>query len=318
MEKITEQFRAMGTEVSVCFLGVKNDIAQREIDKIKERIIEFEKRFSRFIKDSELSEINNTCGKFQASEEMMDMLKEVMKYHLATKGIFDPTVICALESIGYDRSFDKVIVDQPEKNEFDAGLHKEKFEKRGRLSEMVIDEKDGQVVMPDELRIDLGGMGKGYIADKIAQDILSRGFENFWISAGGDIFLSGKDGGENWRVGVQNPKDLENDLANIDVADRNMAIATSGIMKRRGEKIGLKWHHIIDPQTGLPVENDILAVTIIAPSVLEADVFAKTVLILGKEEGAKLINEKKDVEGLIIDKDLNILLSDNMYRYLIK
>ncbi len=318
MEKISEQFRAIGTDIAICFSGIEEDVVKKEIDDIKNSVSRFEKRFSRFIKDSELSQMNSACGRFQVSEEMLAILKEVKKYHLETKGVFDPTVLCALESVGYDRSFDKVIVEQPDKNEFSERMHKEKFEKRGKLSEITIDEKNRQVVFSDEFRIDLGGIGKGYIIDRIVQDILSRGLENFWISAGGDIFLAGKDGDENWAVGVQNPKDLDSDLAKINVLDKNMSIATSGVAKRKGVRGGFKWNHIIDPRTGLSVVNDILAVTVIAPSVSEADVFAKTVLILGREDGMELINGKIDTECLMIDSDLNILSSNNMEKYLIK
>lgn len=318
MEKISEQFKAMGTDIAVCFLGAKEDAAQREISQIKNRIFEFEKRFSRFLKDSELSMLNNACGAFAASDEMMDILKEIKKYHLETKGIFDPTIVCALESVGYDKSFDKISSEKDSENNFNIETHQEKFGKRSKLSEALVDEKNKQVFIPSELRIDLGGIGKGYIIDKIAQDLIKKGFENFWISAGGDIFLAGKDGDENWIVGVQNPKDLDNDLAKINVSEKSMAIATSGIMKRRGEKGGHKWHHIIDPRTGFPAENDVSAVTVIAPSVAEADVLAKTVLILGKDEGIELINKRNNTECLIIDSDLNVLLSDNMGKYLIK
>lgn len=318
MEKISEQFRAMGTDIAICFSGIKEDIAKKEIDGIKNSISRFENRFSRFIRDSELSIMNKACGSFDASEEMMDILREIKKYHLETKGIFDPTVICALESIGYDESFEKISSEKKSENDFNIGLHKDRFDKRGRLSEAIVDEKNNAVFVTEGLRIDLGGIGKGYIMDEIVQDLIVKGFKDFWISAGGDIFLVGKDSDENWTVGVQNPKDLDNDLAKINVSDKSMAIATSGVMKRKGIRGGFKWNHIIDPRTGLSVTNDILAVTVIAPSVSEADVFAKTVLILGREDGMELINGRGGTECLIIDSDLNILLSNNMDKYLIK
>lgn len=318
MEKTSEQFRAMGTDIAVCFSGIKEDIAKKEIDGIKNSISRFENRFSRFIRDSELSIMNKSCGSFSASEEMTGILREIKKYHLETKGIFDPTVICALESVGYDESFEKISSGKNSENDFNVGIHKDRFDKRGRLSEAMVDKKNNAVFVPEGLRIDLGGIGKGYVMDEIAQDLVARGFENFWISAGGDIFLTGKDGDDNWAVGVQNPKDLDNDLAKINVSEKSMAIATSGVMKRKGIRGGFKWSHIIDPRTGLSVANDILAVTVIAPSTSGADVFAKTVLILGREDGMELINGRGGTECLIIDSDLNILLSNNMDKYLIK
>lgn len=318
MNGIFEKFRAMGTDVEIYFFGIEDTIANREIASVKNQIFDFEKKFSRFIKDSELSVMNNSCGVLSVSDEMIDVLEKIKKYNLETKEIFDPTVICALESVGYDKSFDSISSEELVGGDFDMEQHQDEFKKRKKISDIEIDKDNKKIIMESDLRIDLGGIGKGYIIDKIADGLINGGFKNFWFSAGGDIFISGKNGNDGWEIGVQNPKDLENDLTRLKMIDDVMAIATSGTTKRAGVKQGFKWHHIIDPRTGLPAMSDILLVTVVAPSVLEADVFAKTALILGEEDGLEFINNKEGVECLMVDKDLNVLLSSGMKKYLIK
>lgn len=318
MDTITEKFRAMGTDVFVSFVNVDEEVGKKEIEVIKGDIENFEQRFSRFRKDSELSSLNDFTGeKFEASPEMISMFKEAEKAYQKTNKIFDPTVLSVLEKLGYDRSFE-IMADEDgdlEKKSLDVKKIQKDFLSRKSFSDIEI--IDGRFIRkPLELKVDFGGIGKGYIMDKIAAD-LKKEYENFWISAGGDMFLSGKDvNGNFWKVGVQNPADLEKDIKNVKVILEDMSIATSGTMKRRWMKEGFKWHHIIDPRTGLPAENDILSVTVVASSVMWADVFAKTVLILGKEEGIDFINGINDAECLIVDKRAELFLSKNMEQYL--
>lgn len=318
MGMITEKFRAMGTDIFVSFADTNEKIAKKELEIIKNDIEKFEQRFSRFRKDSELSLMNDFGGeKFEASPEMIEMIKKSKETYQETSGIFDPTVLSVLEKLGYDKSFENIINDhEPGENFFDVRKIQQDFLNRKNFYDVkIIEEKF--VYKPLELKIDFGGIGKGYIIDKIVED-LKKEYKNFWISAGGDMFLSGRDfNGHAWKVGIQNPNDLEKDIKTIEIVGENMSIATSGTAKRKGVKQGFKWHHIIDPRIGLPVENDILSVTVVASSVIWADVFAKTALILGKKEGIDFIDERDDTECLIIDKNLEIFLSKNMGRYLV-
>ncbi|MBI3671190.1 FAD:protein FMN transferase, partial [Candidatus Azambacteria bacterium] len=123
--------------------------------------------------------------------------------------------------------------------------------------------------------------------------------------------------GESWKIGVQNPLDLASDLKTLDAKGKNIAVATSGITKRKGMNGSVEWNHIIDPRTGLSVKNNLLAVTVISDKVYKSDVFAKTALILGEKEGIDFINKQESAECVAIDKDLNFYFSKNAKEYFV-
>ena len=131
------------------------------------------------------------------------------------------------------------------------------------------------------------------------------------------MYLKGQDeNGSNWQVGVQNPLDHDQDLLNLKISSAGSAVATSGITKRKGRIGDYKWHHLIDPRTGLSADNNILAATVISDSVWLADVLAKTVLILGKE-GINFLSNFKSAEGLLINSRLEVFSSNGMKKYVI-
>jgi len=307
-----KKINALGTGIEI-WLNTLDDSKeeQKDFEKIEKQIFDFEQSFSRFIEDNELNRLNKSRGNFKASPEMIKILKLAKEFYVKTNKIFDPTIATTLERLGYDKSYNEWIVKEggeiPHHHTDEIGFDK-----------ITIDEASGQVNIPPEIKIDLGGIGKGYIVDIIAKDLISAGYKNFWISAGGDMFLSGKGENEQFhQVGIQNPLKHSEDLLNIEIKGETLAVATSGITKRHWSKAGKNWHHIIDPKTGLSTQNDLLSVIIISENTVEADVFAKTVFILGKEKGVEFINNQNKVEGLIIDKDLNTTLSKNMINYLI-
>ena len=319
---VWDKWKAMGSDVTITIVASDHINAENEIEISKKEITYFEKRFSRFLSSSELSKINNSGGKeIPTSPEMIDLLKKTREMHAKTSGVFDPTVLDTLISYGYDRSLD-----------FDSGVKvagaghtedeiKNKFLSRTKFDELVIDEKNSTLHIPVGLKIDLGGIGKGYIADRVA-DRLSKKYKDFWISAGGDMYLSGKnEGGSSWEVPLQNPLEPKTTLSSIGsilILDPKMCIANSGVIKRKGTSGNMEWNHIINPKTGLSVKNDMLAATVIAKSVCDADVFAKAALILGKKDGIELINKIADTECIMIDKNMDIVFSDGIKKYLKK
>lgn len=305
-----KKFNAMGTEVIIsASLG---DGQEAILDEAESLIRAFEKRFSRFNAESELSRLNNApAGEVAASPEMIAILKEAKNLHLETGGIFDPTVIGSLEKVGYNKSF----------NEIGGGAGvgvdtekiKQEFLARPKMNELEIFES--KVIKPEGFKIDLGGIGKGDVSDLLGGGLFA-GVGNFWISAGGDLVVKGNNEGETgWRVGVQDPNDAGKEIFSLKTKGEEVGIATSGIFKRKGEVGGFKWHHLIDPQTGLPVENNILAVTAISSTATRADVFAKTVLVSGAEKGLEFIESQEDSACVIFLKNGEVTLSKRAVKY---
>lgn len=304
----TEKFKALGTEIIIC-----TEIPQKKcgvLPDIKKIFYDFEKKFSRFQTASELSRLNQCRGReFNASPLMIEMMLLAKTAHKKTGGIFNPTVLNVLENLGYDKNFEDI----GGLNQNQTASVKICSRKNGAFADIKINKTAGKIKMPEELKIDLGGIGKGFVAD-LASQKLKKYSANFWISAGGDMIFSGTNHGQNWRVGVQNPLRHENDIMEMEMSEKMPAIATSGITKRAWRQNGRDYHHIIDPRTSLPANNRLLSATVVTHSAWWADVLAKSALILGAEEGLKMINNEKNAEGVLIDRDLHMYFSDNMQK----
>lgn len=313
---VDKHFRAMSTEVFVSIITDDALSAQQESAHIERAIAIFEKNFSRFLPESELTKLNRSGGRsFRASTDMVHILAEAKRWHGETRGIFDPTIIGALEALGYEKSIDFARGPVTIAISTDIAAHQNQFSMRRRFPELTINATENIVHAPEGLRVDLGGIGKGYIVDA-AVGHASKTFKDFWISAGGDISLSGTNFGKPWEVKVQNPLALEDDIGHITIPrGERAALATSGITKRKGIEGGFAWHHLIDPLTGLPANNGIIAVTVLAPTATAADILAKTVLIAGKEKGLEFIARHEDAGCIIVDAEGTIMVSDRMKEY---
>ncbi len=315
---ISHQFKAFDTDISAGIIIDENKkFPQALTNKIEAYAKDFENRFSRFSETSELNLLNNKkSGRIKASDEMIDMLSKAKTAYVKTNGLFDPTVLISLKNIGYDKSFSDPLIKLPSKKQISILEIKAGFKKRIVFDSLKIDKKHFTLSSPVGLSIDLGGIAKSYWVNTCRQ-IIDEYSENFWLSAGGDVYTKGKNSdGKQWKIGVQNPKEPESDILTLNLPTRAMGIATSGIIKRTIQNGTSSWHHIIDPRTGIPVNNAILAVTVMANSVIDADIMAKTILILGMEKGLALINGMSDHECVIIDKELKIHVSKGIKKFL--
>lgn len=223
-----------------------------------------------------------------------------------------PTIIGSLEKVGYDKSFSLIGAGREE--EVNVEQIKQNFLQRTHFDQLEI--SGNKIFKPVGLRLDFGGIGKGYLIDLLSTEIFSN-VENYWISIGGDLVVKGEDKpGESWKIEVQNPHQPEQEIFSVNTFGSKMGIATSGIFKRKGRSGNFEWHHLIDPRTGLPVENNILAVTALSPGATRADVFAKTVLILGEVEGLKFLEQHTDSAAIIFLKNDEVIYSKSALKFL--
>jgi FAD:protein FMN transferase len=298
MELVWKKFNAMGTEIVL--LAALQPEQKYLLDKAEAYINEFDMRFSRFKEGSELNVFNNfRGGKYQASEMLADILKHAQAYYKETNGTFSET---GKEQITYDEELAK------------REAAKKLYLSRPKMDQLVIN--GTELSVPEGMRFDSGGIGKGYIVDVLANEIF-KNIENFWLSAGGDLLIKGSDLGKTgWKVGVQNPLQDDQESFSINTLGETLGIATSGVIKRRGVVGGIKWHHIIDPRTGEPAETDIVSVTVIAPTAEQADIYAKTVLLLGSKEGLEFVENREGVECAIFFNDRAPLFSNGIVKYL--
>ncbi len=173
------------------------------------------------------------------------------------------------------------------------------------------DIKNNQGTIPDiteaikethkENTLNLGAVAKGYITDRVAEILKSNGVSSAMINLGGNAYALGKKStGENWKIGIQDPKN-ENELIGVITAE-NLAVITSGDYQRYFEKDGIRYHHIIDPKTGYPSKSGLRSVTVVSENATLADCLSTAIFVAGLDEGIELL-KKYNVRGILVTDD---------------
>jgi thiamine biosynthesis lipoprotein len=230
---------------------------------------------------------------------MIDVLVRAQVLHRMTRGAFEPAVLPDLEAAGYDRSFELVSrdSDDPPPRHQPSGFS---------ISQVEVDLIGSNVTAPPGLRLDLGGIGKGYAVDAAAT--LLEPARNFVVNAGGDMFASGAGpDGDGWLAAIVDPFGGDSPVSLVRLYDQALATSTTAV--RRWRRDGRLLHHLIDPQTGRPAESGVLSASVMAPTATEADVFAKTAVLLGVDRGLRFLRERL-IEGMFVLDDASLVYTD--------
>jgi thiamine biosynthesis lipoprotein len=305
----TYRFRAMNSDILLAAEGGANHLAAG-FNQVQAFIEEEERRFTRFSEDSELAKLNQSAGRwFQASAELFEVLKLAQYYWEATSGLFNPAILGALEHAGYDRSMDEIRAHGA------VQVGTRGWKKVPDFSALRLDEPAKAIWMPVGMRLDLGGIAKGWIAEQATQ-VLSSFTEACAVNAGGDMVLAGLPAGENaWEIALEDPRDPEGTLAILTVGPG--AVATSSITKRRWRQGERFQHHLIDPRTANPAETNWLSVTVVAPSAAAAEVYAKALLIAGSFEFNTIAQQQEhEIAFIAVDSQGRLWGSKNIWEYL--
>ena len=282
-----DEFSAMNTTVQVAAEG-STERLRPGFEIVRRYVAESERRFSRFLEASELSQLNRSAGQwFKASPELLGLVQESLTWYDLTFGLFDPSLLGALRQVGYDRSMTEL-------REGPALASVPAMEwMRPRFADTLVDLERQQILLPEGVQLDLGGIAKGWVAAR-ATEMLGRFADSCAVSAGGDMALKGlPEGQRSWQVSLEDPRDANRVVAVLEV--RPGSLATSSVTKRRWPQGDLPRHHILDPRSGLPSESEWLSVTVWTESPTGAEAFAKALLIADPEEAVSLSTR---VEGL--------------------
>jgi FAD:protein FMN transferase len=294
-------FRAMGCHM---LAALDADKRPAPFEAVPAWFEAWEQTFSRFRADSELSQLNRRAGQWvRVSTGLWEVTHLALVAARWTDGLFSPTILNALEGAGYDRTFDEIaaaaqpVVAQPD----------------GQWRSIQRQSLKRSIYLPPRARLDLSGIVKGWAADRAAKKLGVCG--PALIDAGGDIAVSGpRADGSPWPIGVTNPFQPDQPFETLKVAQGG--VATSGKDYRRWLRAGEWQHHLIDPRTGLPARNDVLSVTVIAPTAFEAEVAAKVIAISGSEQGLAWLDEQPGYAALVVGKDGQAVYSAQMENYL--
>ncbi len=290
----------MGTRISVQLWHQDQAEGEAAIQAVMDEFRRLDRKLSPYIESSELALVNRMAGREPViiSEEFYRLLETSLEYSVLTAGAFDIT----FASIGFHYDYRKGIKPTDSLIERTLPLIDYRNIRLNADKSTVAFEKPG-------MRIDLGGIAKGYAVDSGIELLRRRGINHALISAGGDSRLLGDHRGRPWHIGIQAPRDKERMAAMLPLADT--AVSTSGDYERFFERDGIRYHHIISPKTGRSTDS-LQSVTILGPNATRTDALSTSIFVLGAEKGIALINRLKDVDAVIIDKDGKMITSDGL------
>jgi len=284
----------MGTlvSISISLSNVKESKARELTSSAFDLMSGLEKKFS--IDSDYLRAIKKNAGleKFTSiPPEVLFVIKKGIYFGDLSGGRFDITISPLLKLWGfYEMEASEKNSDIPSKDEIKKILPLINYKKVQIKGSKVYLEKKG-------MSLELGGLAKGYIVD-MASEFLKKNGVAFIVDAGGDMAISGKKREKtSWKIGVQNPWDKKGIVSVLELS--NISVATSGNYERFIIKNGIKYHHILEPETGYPAK-DVASVTVIASSTMQADALSTAAFLLGPLKGFELLENTPDVEGILI------------------
>jgi thiamine biosynthesis lipoprotein len=296
----TEYFRAMNSDI---VLAAEGEASQVESGFVAaQNFIEVsEKRFTRFSEHSELSRLNRSSGNwFQASPDFFEVVKDAVFYFHKTNGLFDPSILPSLRNAGYIHTMDEIrrvgTAPQPARH-LPVSV--------STFASVELNETNSSIRLPADMQIDLGGIAKGWIAERAAR-LLNQYASACAVNAGGDMFLIGYPHGQDcWEVALEDPRDPQIDITLLLLEEG--AVATSSVVKRAWKQGDVSRHHLIDPQTGEPANTSWLSVTVLAPHAVAAETFAKAFLIADEDKTQMLGEQNPELTVLAVDIDGNLV-----------
>lgn len=308
------RFRAMNTDVHVRALATPRTVVGR---RVEDTFRYFEALLSRFRPASELSLLNqDESPVYAASADLYAAVEAAIWAAQQTNGIYDPTILPCLERAGYDRTFPALPSPRPlgpDDPPAAAAEAEEPLPAGPDYRAVRLEPFARLIARPPGVRLDLGGMGKGWTVDRVVDDLRADG--HFLINAGGDLYAYGAPPGERgWRVHLAHPSRPDRRVATLSLWHH--ALATSTVARRRWVQDGRVRHHLIDPRTGHPATSDVVSASVVAGRVFTAEVFAKTALILGASDGLAFLEDQPEVEGLLLTAAGEIHTTSGLAPYL--
>jgi len=303
-ELVTRSAKVMGTQVSLTAWTAKPKDALRAFSSAFEEMNRLDQLMSVWKRGSDVVRINEAAGAdgVVVAKATLDVIAFARRFSEATGGKFDVTfgALSGLWKFDHDQD--------------DRIPAPEAVAKRLPFidyTKILVDEQLGTVRLAQAgMRMHLGGVGKGYAVDRAVAILRKAGLRNFMVQSGGDLYVSGKKGDRNWRVGIRDPRGPATSyFAGAEIT--NATFSTSGDYERFFVEDGVRYHHIIDPDTGQPARH-CRSVTIMAKDAITADVLSTSVFLVGVEAGLALVESTDGAGAVIVDAANEVHISKRL------
>lgn len=294
-EPVSENEFCLDTVCEITVYGMKEQEAQEAIGQAFDCIKEYENLLSKTVEGSDVDRINRAGGKpVSVQPQTLAVIEKGLEYGRISDGLFDITIGAVTALWDFTGENPKV----PDEKRLKAAVSTVDYRK------VKVDGQTVQLIDPDA-RLDLGGIAKGYIADRVTETMEAAGVQRALISLGGNIVTIGeKADGEPWNIGVERPySDRSEILGSVQMEEGT--IVTSGVYERCFEVDGKLYHHVLDPRTGYPVENELDAVTVKGRKgqSVDCDVLGTVLLMEGTEKGRELLKDMDGIQAAFVDKN---------------
>lgn len=298
---ISRDFYALGTINSIKIYDSSDEAA---LETVVARINDIERHMSAFLPDSDIAEINRSAGTGYVSihEDTYRLLERGLSFSKLSQGAFDITIRPLVELWGIGKKLNYIPGEEEVKKTLKLVSYKDLLLDRRKFR--------AKLKIPGQA-IDLGGIAKGYAADEAKRILKENNIKNALINLGGNVLTMGqRPDCEPWQIGIQNPiAPTGNSLGRLTITDKT--IVTSGSNERFFIKDGIRYHHLLDPRTGKPVQSSLLSVTVVTDCSTDADALTTALFVLGMEAGIPLLNKYR-AEAIFITDQLGIYLTEGL------
>ena len=300
---------ALGT---VCSIQVFTEKSQTEVESILQtctrRLEELERHLSANAEFSTLIDINKAAGvsAVNVPADIYPLFERAMFFAEKTDGAFNPAIggVVKLWNIGFENAR------KPEDQDIQEALSLTDYKDVQLTGTAVFLKKEG-------MKLDLGAIAKGFAADELTRIVKQAGIMHAVIDIGGTIAAAGvRPDGKRWNIGIRDPR-IRQGQPIISAPIENRSISTSGSYERYFEQDGVRYHHIIDPATGYPVRNNLIAVSVFSNSATDADALSTACFVLGYEKAVKLLAELPDTEALFIFEDNSVRATGDLEKNIV-
>ena len=287
-----------------CTVTIFERNADAVLDLVFDELYRLQSIFSVHDPESELSYLNASAGEaVVVSDELFGVIGTAIGFGQISGGGIDITIGPLVELWGIGSE-----TDEPVRIPDDPAI-KEAVSRVDYEDVLLLDYAKQVLLRRSDMSLDLGAIAKGYAADRAVELLEARGVGRGLVDFGGNIYAIGeKEDGRAWRIGIQNPSEPRGNFFGV-VEVRDRSVVTSGVYERFFELDGKRYHHILDPDIGYPVDNGLVSVTIVAESSMTADALSTAVFVLGVEAGITLVENFSGVEAILVSDTNRITLS---------
>ncbi len=293
----------MGSQLTLSAWGTDEAKALETFERVFTEFDRLENLLSVWKDGSDVVRMNKNAGvtPVAVSDDTINVLREAADGSVLTRGKFDITFGALSDIWRFDHDQDNIV---PDRQLIETRLTRIDY----RAVQIDGTARTAFISRPN-MRVHLGGIGKGYAVDRAVALLKQGGFANFMIQSGGDLYVAGSNGAAPWKLAIADPRGAHEPFATLQVT--NGTFSTSGDYERFFMKDGKRYHHLLDPDFGEPA-GGCRSVTIVTSRAVIADVLSTGVFILGPDEGMQLIEQLPDVEGVIVTADNEVLISTGL------